>query len=163
MGTAMLWWWDNYIDPGNLYYHYLALAAFVKDGQMPACPVCGGILKPNVILLDIKLPHMDGIEAARQIHRDCPDTNVLMLSSYEDESHVMEAIQAGAKASLNRQYSTIAVVGVVLLLVLWVLLGWPTAFTNAKDQALPCGKVASEWVGNPVRPEIAALPAPAEP
>ncbi len=59
-------------------------------------------LKPNVILLDIKLPHMDGIEAARQIHRDCPSTNVLMLSSYEDEAHVMEAIQAGANGYLSK-------------------------------------------------------------
>ncbi len=59
-------------------------------------------LKPNVILLDIKLPHMDGIEATRQIHRDCPQTNVLILSSYEDEAHVMEAIQAGANGYLSK-------------------------------------------------------------
>jgi two-component system NarL family response regulator/two-component system response regulator DegU len=59
-------------------------------------------LKPNVILLDIKLPHMDGIEATRQIHRDCPSTNVLILSSYEDEAHVMEAIQAGANGYLSK-------------------------------------------------------------
>ena len=59
-------------------------------------------LKPNVILLDIKLPHMDGIEATRQIHRDCPTTNVLILSSYEDEAHVMEAIQAGANGYLSK-------------------------------------------------------------
>ena len=59
-------------------------------------------LKPNVILLDIKLPHMDGIEATRQIHKECPNTNVLILSSYEDESHVMEAIQAGANGYLSK-------------------------------------------------------------
>jgi DNA-binding NarL/FixJ family response regulator len=59
-------------------------------------------LKPNVILLDIKLPHMDGISAAREIHKDCPNTNVLMLSSYEDEAHVMEAIQAGANGYLSK-------------------------------------------------------------
>ena len=59
-------------------------------------------LKPNVILLDIKLPHMDGIEAARQIHKDCPNTNVLILSSYEDEAHVMESIQAGANGYLSK-------------------------------------------------------------
>ncbi|MEK7233644.1 MAG: response regulator transcription factor [Elusimicrobiota bacterium] len=59
-------------------------------------------LKPNVILLDIKLPHMDGIEATRQIHKDCPMTNVLILSSYEDEAHVMEAIQAGANGYLSK-------------------------------------------------------------
>ncbi|MBI4062141.1 MAG: response regulator transcription factor [Elusimicrobia bacterium] len=59
-------------------------------------------LKPSVILLDIKLPHMDGIEATRQIHRDCPTTNVLILSSYEDEAHVMDAIQAGANGYLSK-------------------------------------------------------------
>ncbi len=59
-------------------------------------------LKPNVILLDIKLPHMDGIQAARQIHKECPRTNVLILSSFEDESHVMEAIQAGANGYLSK-------------------------------------------------------------
>lgn len=59
-------------------------------------------LKPNVILLDIKLPHMDGIEATRLIHKECPNTNVLILSSFEDESHVMEAIQAGANGYLSK-------------------------------------------------------------
>ncbi|MBI4371889.1 MAG: response regulator transcription factor [Elusimicrobia bacterium] len=59
-------------------------------------------LKPNVILLDIKLPFMDGIEATRQIHAECPATNVLILSSYEDEAHVMEAIQAGANGYLSK-------------------------------------------------------------
>ncbi len=59
-------------------------------------------LRPNVILLDIKLPHMDGIEATRQIHKECPKTNVLILSGYEDEAHVMEAIQAGANGYLSK-------------------------------------------------------------
>ncbi len=59
-------------------------------------------LRPNVILLDIKLPHMDGIEATRQIHKECPSTNVLILSGYEDEAHVMEAIQAGANGYLSK-------------------------------------------------------------
>ena len=59
-------------------------------------------LKPNVILMDIKLPHLDGVSATRQIRRECPDTNVLILSSFEDEAHVMEAIQAGANGYLSK-------------------------------------------------------------
>ena len=59
-------------------------------------------LKPDVILMDIKLPHMDGIAATRAIRKDCPDTNVLILSSFEDEAHVMEAIQAGANGYLSK-------------------------------------------------------------
>lgn len=59
-------------------------------------------LKPNVILMDIKLPQMDGVSATRVIRKECPETNVLMLSSFEDEAHVTEAIQAGANGYLSK-------------------------------------------------------------
>ncbi|MBI4051907.1 MAG: response regulator transcription factor [Elusimicrobia bacterium] len=59
-------------------------------------------LRPDVILMDIKLPQMDGVTATRQIRKECPQTNVLMLSSFEDEAHVMEAIQAGANGYLSK-------------------------------------------------------------
>ncbi|MDE2040190.1 MAG: response regulator transcription factor [Elusimicrobia bacterium] len=59
-------------------------------------------LKPDVILMDIKLPHLDGVSATRVIRKECPDTNVLILSSFEDEAHVMESIQAGANGYLSK-------------------------------------------------------------
>lgn len=59
-------------------------------------------LKPEVILMDIKLPKMDGISATKEIKKTMPQINVLMLSSFEDEAHVMEAIQAGANGYLSK-------------------------------------------------------------
>lgn len=59
-------------------------------------------LKPEVVLMDIKLPKLDGIAATRQIKKAVPEVNVLMLSSFEDEAHVMEAIQAGANGYLSK-------------------------------------------------------------
>ena len=59
-------------------------------------------LKPEVVLMDIKLPKLDGIAATRQIKKNHPEVNVLMLSSFEDEAHVMEAIQAGANGYLSK-------------------------------------------------------------
>ena len=59
-------------------------------------------LKPDVILMDIKLPHLDGISATRQIRTEMPATNILILSSFEDEAHVLEAIQAGANGYLSK-------------------------------------------------------------
>jgi len=59
-------------------------------------------LKPDVILMDIKLPQMDGVSATRIIRKECPNTNVLILSSYEDEAHITEAIQAGANGYLSK-------------------------------------------------------------
>jgi len=59
-------------------------------------------LKPDVILMDIKLPQMDGVAATRIIRKECPQTNVLILSSFEDEAHITEAIQAGANGYLSK-------------------------------------------------------------
>lgn len=59
-------------------------------------------LKPDVVLMDIKLPKLNGINATRKIRETNPNTNVLMLSSFEDEAHVMEAIQAGANGYLSK-------------------------------------------------------------
>lgn len=59
-------------------------------------------LKPDVVLMDIKLPKLDGISATRQIREACPSVNVLMLSSFEDEAHVLDAIQAGANGYLSK-------------------------------------------------------------
>ena len=59
-------------------------------------------LRPDVILMDIKLPMMDGLAATRIIRRECPQTNVLILSSFEDEAHITEAIQAGANGYLSK-------------------------------------------------------------
>lgn len=59
-------------------------------------------LKPDVVLMDIKLPKMDGINATRKIREVCPQVNVLILSSFEDEAHVLDAIQAGANGYLSK-------------------------------------------------------------
>lgn len=59
-------------------------------------------LKPDVILMDIKLPKMDGIAATRLIKKAVPEINILMLSSFEDEAHVMDAVQAGANGYLSK-------------------------------------------------------------
>jgi len=59
-------------------------------------------LKPEVVLMDIKLPKLDGINATRQIKKTMPEVNILMLSSFEDEAHVMEAIKAGANGYLSK-------------------------------------------------------------
>lgn len=59
-------------------------------------------LKPDIILMDIKLPKMSGVAATKLIREAQPDVNVLILSSFEDEAHVMEAIQAGANGYLSK-------------------------------------------------------------
>jgi two-component system response regulator NreC len=55
-------------------------------------------LKPDVLVLDIMLEDVSGIEVARQVKESSPHTAVVVLSMYGDKKHVLEALQAGAKA-----------------------------------------------------------------
>ena len=55
-------------------------------------------LTPDVVLLDINLPSMNGMQVARLLKADLPNTAVIMLSAYHDESQVFHAVRAGASA-----------------------------------------------------------------
>lgn len=57
-------------------------------------------LSPDVILLDLSMPLMNGIEATRRIRAAEPATHVLILSAYDDEDYVVAAIEAGAAGYL---------------------------------------------------------------
>lgn len=52
---------------------------------------------PDIVLLDIRMPEMDGLEAARRIQRDHPGVGVVMLTAYDDRQFVVEAVRAGAR------------------------------------------------------------------
>lgn len=53
-------------------------------------------LKPDIVLMDLVMPEMDGIEATKVIKGKWPEVQVLMLTSFSDKDHVLPAIEAGA-------------------------------------------------------------------
>jgi DNA-binding NarL/FixJ family response regulator len=55
-------------------------------------------LEPDVVLLDVNLPSMNGMQVARQLRDDQPNTAIIMLSAYHDDNQVLHAIRAGASA-----------------------------------------------------------------
>jgi len=57
-------------------------------------------LKPDIAILDIAMPVMDGIEATRRIKADNPDINILILSAYDDNQFIISLIEAGAAGYL---------------------------------------------------------------
>jgi DNA-binding NarL/FixJ family response regulator len=56
--------------------------------------------QPDVILMDVRMPVLDGVAATEQIHRQLPDCKVLMLTTFNDDAYVIEALQVGASGYL---------------------------------------------------------------
>lgn len=57
-------------------------------------------LKPDVLVMDIRMPVMDGIEATRQVARDQPSVKILVLTTYGEDEYVYDALRAGAAGFL---------------------------------------------------------------
>ncbi len=55
-----------------------------------------GEVQPDVVMLDLSMPRLNGLETARRLRRQLPQTQVLVLSMHEDEEFVAQALQAGA-------------------------------------------------------------------
>ncbi len=69
-----------------------------------AVQVCKKLL-PDIILMDIGLPGLNGIEATAEVLRHCPETRVIVLSMYDDEHSVVSAIRSGARAYVLKKAS----------------------------------------------------------
>jgi DNA-binding NarL/FixJ family response regulator len=62
-------------------------------------------LRPAVVVMDIAMPLLNGLEAARQIHKEISGTKVLMLSAHSDDAYIEKAIEFGATGFLLKQTS----------------------------------------------------------
>ena len=86
-----------------LLYDDIELVAEADDGA-EAVALCEQTM-PDVVLMDLVMPGMDGVAATREIMRRCPATKVLVLTSFSDEGLIENALGAGASGYLMKDIS----------------------------------------------------------
>jgi DNA-binding NarL/FixJ family response regulator len=63
-------------------------------------------LQPDVVLMDLQMPQLDGVGATRQLQSECPQSNVVILTTFDDDEYVFEGLRAGALGYLLKDVSS---------------------------------------------------------
>lgn len=74
-------------------------------------------LKPDLILMDIRMPDMDGLAATRRIKEEIPDTSIIMITIYDNPDYLLEAISAGAAGYLLKDVSRFELLQTIRIVV----------------------------------------------
>src|SRR5690606_5183939 len=69
--------------------------------------------KPDVILMDIQMPELDGVAATKAILAEMPDANVIILTMYRQDRYVFEAIKAGARGYMLKDADSNDLIGAI--------------------------------------------------
>src|SRR5882672_248719 len=69
--------------------------------------------RPNVVLMDINLPGMNGVECVRKLKQLLPDTLVIMLTAYEDTENIFNSLAAGASGYLLKRTSSAELIAAI--------------------------------------------------
>ncbi len=127
----------------------IEVVAVAEDGEEAIARAVE--LVPDVVLLDVRMPGVNGIEAARVISRQVPVTKIIMLTASDDEDDLFDALKAGATGYLRKDTSIEEVAAVIVAVAQGQSLVTPSMATKLlvelQEHTDPADQIAQESTG----------------
>lgn len=96
---------------------------------------CAQQFKPDVILMDIRMPEMDGVEATRIIHKKYPNIHIMVLTTFEDDDYVREALKFGAAGYLLKNIPPVELISSIRAMIDGAVLIHPSIAKSLVNRA----------------------------
>ena len=114
-------------------------------------------LLPDVVLMDVRMPDLDGITATREVVAAAPDTRVVILTTFEDDDYIFGALTAGASGFLLKRTSPEDLLAAIKAVAAGDSLLSPSVTRRVIDRMahLPAGEGCS-MTGSPTSPRASA-------
>ncbi len=123
------------------YYEDVEVVGEAQDGGEALTRVSE--LLPDVVLMDIAMPGMNGLEATRLIHAQYPQTHVLILTQHEDPQYVVPLLQAGASGFVTKRALGTDLINALRVVAKGETFLFPTAATTVVDEIRRRGEDAT--------------------
>jgi DNA-binding NarL/FixJ family response regulator len=102
------------VDDQTLIRQGIGMLLGIEDGIEVIGEAANGVealaqvaaLHPDVVLMDVRMPEMDGVRATQEIHARWPELGVIILTTFEDEEYIFEGLKAGARGYLLKDISS---------------------------------------------------------
>jgi DNA-binding NarL/FixJ family response regulator len=122
------------------YYDDIEVVGEAEDGAQAIARVRE--LKPDLVLMDIAMPGLNGIEATRSIRQQWPETRVVILTQHEDRQYVLPLLQAGAAGFVSKRALGNDLINAIHVVMRGETFLYPSAATAVVDEFRQRGALA---------------------
>lgn len=122
----------------------------VEDGHSAVRKACE--LEPDVVLMDIAMPLLNGLEATRKIRRDCPHVKVLVLSMHENEEYIRQVLASGAMGYILKDAAASDLLGAIRAVYMGESVLSPAITRLVIEDYLRWGDLNSDNIANGLSP-----------
>ncbi len=123
------------------FYDDVEVVGEAQDGAEALAKV--GELRPDIVLMDVAMPGVNGLDATRQIRSQHPDVRVLILTQHEDPQYVLPLLQAGASGYVSKRGVSNDLINALRVVARGETFLYPTAATMVVDEIRRRSEIAT--------------------